>query len=502
MRSAEASGVVAGGFGVTRVWAGEAWSWGRIARSARDLVLEASPVTYAVAFFSLVAATLFVAVDIAGTLGSGAAENEPGAFVARAWAGDFVGLASPQTAAPIDGLLQRGFAAFGGALVLTGASYRRRQRPASQTRREIYEDVISSMPLGVACWSVEGLLLACNARYADQLGGVTLGTSYQEAVGRLAHGGRMRRVAEDDASRVVELSRDDGTCLIIDERPIATGGFMTLLTDVTDQRKAGEALSLIREEQRQLARQYHEEKLRAEAASRSKTAFLAHLSHDIRTPLNHIIGFADLIRHQTYGPIGDSRYLNYVETIKGSGEQLLQFFASILDLAELEGGQRELKIEPVPVDGLLEAAARRFRGQAARAGVGVVVGAPCGAVLMADRFCLDRMLANIVENAVRFTPGGGKVSLAAYAAMDGVVLEIADTGVGMPPDRLDALSQPFAFGDATFTKEHSGAGLGIPIARTIAELSGGRMVFDSRQGLGTTVAISLPLELVEQERAA
>src|SRR6185295_3447041 len=127
------------------------------------------------------------------------------------------------------------------------------------------------------------------------------------------------------------------------------------------------------EEQRLLARRYHEEKIKAEAASRSKTAFLAHLSHDIRTPLNHIIGFADLIRHQTYGPIGDSRYLNYVETIKGSGEQLLGFFASILDLAELEGGKRELKAEPVNVDALLEAAARKFRSQAARAGIGLVL---------------------------------------------------------------------------------------------------------------------------------
>src|SRR5690606_26552804 len=154
-------------------------------------------------------------------------------------------------------------------------------------------------------------------------------------------------------------------------------------------------------------------------------AFLAHLSHDIRTPLNHIIGFADLIRHQTYGPIGDARYLTYVDTIKGSGERLLGFFGSILELAELESGKRALREERIDVDDLLDATARRFRAQAARAGVALSVGPACGAGIVGDRFCLERMLANLVENALRFTPTGGKVGLAAYAAADGVVLEVA-----------------------------------------------------------------------------
>jgi two-component system cell cycle sensor histidine kinase PleC len=121
---------------------------------------------------------------------------------------------------------------------------------------------------------------------------------------------------------------------------------------------------------------------------------------------------------------------------------------------------------------------------------------------MGDRFSLERMLGNLLENAIRFTPTGGRVTLAAFAAADGVVLEITDTGIGMSEQRLASLSQPFAFGDATFTREHKGAGLGIAIARTIAELSGGRLAIDSREALGTTVAISLPMRIVEQAVAA
>ena len=502
MRSAETSGVVADGFGMAKTGRGQGGGWERVMVRARDIVFGASPVTYAVATIAFLAATMFVAVDVMTALGEPRFPGRTDAFVAEASTGDFVALARPQSTNDLSGLLQRGLVAFGAAIIVTGASYRRRTRPAGETRREIYEDLISSIPFGVACWSSEGDLLACNERYAQRIKDAAPGARYHDVVRQLAEGGHMRLVGEDDASRLVELHREDGSCLLLDERPLAGGGFVTLITDITERRNADLALTLVREEQKQLARQYHEEKLKAEAASRSKTAFLAHLSHDIRTPLNHIIGFADLIRHQTYGPIGDSRYLNYVETIKGSGEQLLQYFASILDLAELDGGQREMKSEAVAVDAMLEAAARKFRSQAARAGIGLVIGAPCGATLLADRFLLDRMLNNIVENAVRFTPSGGKVSLKSYAAIDGVVLEVSDTGIGMAPEKLEALSQPFAFGDASFAKDHSGSGLGIPIARTIAALSGGQLVIDSRPALGTTVAISLPLEAAEAVIAA
>ena len=103
---------------------------------------------------------------------------------------------------------------------------------------------------------------------------------------------------------------------------------------------------------------------------------------------------------------------------------------------------------------------------------------------------------------MRFTPRGGKVTLTTFTAADGLVLEVTDTGIGMSGRQLETLSQPFVLGDAALTREHGGSGLGIAIARAIAELSGGRLAIDSRVGLGTTVAISLPLAGVEQAEAA
>ena len=269
----------------------------------------------------------------------------------------------------------------------------------------------------------------------------------------------------------------------------------------TERKRTETLFENIREEQRLLARRYHEEKLKAEAANRAKTNFLAHVSHDIRTPLNHIIGFAELMEHETYGDLGDSRYRDYVQSIKSSGQHLLNSFATILDLVELESGQKSLRNDIVLLDEVMNSVSRRFQEQIKRAGLHFQVGPATGAVLRGDRLGLTRMVGNMVDNAIRFTRTG-TITLTAYAAEDGVVIEISDTGIGMSEERLASLSQPFAMGDATFSREGQGPGLGISIARAIAEQSGGHLVIDSAPSLGTTVAISLPLEPAAAELAA
>jgi len=402
------------------------------------------------------------------------------------------------------GVWQRGLGAYLLAfLIISLTCYRgaTTTMPNAAQRRN-YQTLASAIPMGVACWTGAGRLIVCNEQYRDRLNLTDKNLTYHDVVKQLVAGGHMKLVKGEDDNRLLELHRHDGSCLLIDERPVGDGSFMTLVSDVTEARKTDTLLTSIREEQRTLARRYHQEKLKAEAASTAKTNFLAHLSHDIRTPLNHIIGFAELMRHQTYGPLGDARYIDYVQSIKTSGEHLLASFATILDLTELESGQKELRIDPVSADGLIDTVVQKFNGQAARASVNLIVGAPTGAVLHGDRLGLQRMLGNIVDNAVRFTPGGGSVTIASYAARDGLVIEVSDTGLGMSEERLAGLSQPFALGDATFTREGVGPGLGISIARAIAELSGGRIAIDSSLALGTTVAISLPLQPMQSMAAA
>jgi two-component system cell cycle sensor histidine kinase PleC len=484
MRSAEPSGVGSLGF--------------------RRLFGQVSPLTYAVALTAFVAASIFVVADAFRTFEDIAAREvlmqRLGAaqpllrqqFVATAFSPVVGGVDS---GASVAGLIQRGGIAYGLVFLLAAAAFRR--RPIVLPKSDVpYSDLLATIPFGIACWTADGRLIACNEQYRARLNAepvdVRIGASYAASVRRFVQGGFMHLVTEDDRNRVLELHREDGTCLMIDERPLAEGGFVTLVTDITETRRTDHLLTSIREEQRILARRYHEEKLRAEAASQSKTAFLAHLSHDIRTPLNHIIGFAELMRHETYGPLND-RYVDYVDSIHTSGERLLSFFASTLDLAELEGGRRVLNPVEIDVDDLLTSVTKRFLAQAQRKGIALTLGAPALASIVADRFSLERMLGNLVDNAIRYTPPRGRVTLTAYAASDGVVLEVTDTGIGMSAERLATVSQPFAFGDASLTRDRDGAGLGLAIARTIVELSGGRLAIDSRPGLGTTIAVSLPL---------
>ena len=542
MRSAETSGVGATRFSATKRQADDR-PLDEDKRAARlALTSLFSPITAAVALTSLLSATLFVIYDtartfddarreltvIGGAIAAEIAELTPDAAAAaisnlqdRFGAVAHANLISSTTPPAVPtllsqivpagphgvlalageptsmwfGIVQRSGIAFALATLLTLLTWRRRRGDMpDMMQRHNYRTLAAAIPMGVACWTKAGVLVVCNEQYRERLNLTSTTVTYHDAVKRLIQGGYMKLLNEDDSNRLLELHRQDGSCLLLDERPLGDGGFMTLVSDVTERKKTDTMLHAIREEQRLLARRYHEEKLKAEAASHAKTNFLAHLSHDIRTPLNHIIGFAELMRHQAYGPLGDARYNEYVQSIKTSGEHLLASFATILDLAELENGRKALRSDPVPVDEVLDGVIERFRGQATRAGLTFVLGQPCGAVVQGDRLGLVRMLANIVENSLRFTPSGGRVTLAAFAARDGVVIEITDTGMGMDEERLASLSQPFALGDATFTREGIGPGLGISIARAIAELSGGRMAIDSSPSLGTTVAISLPLQ--------
>ncbi len=261
--------------------------------------------------------------------------------------------------------------------------------------------------------------------------------------------------------------------------------------------RMAEEISSLRDQQNNLRRAHGEEKLRADAARTSKSAFLAHLSHDIRTPLNHIIGFADLISHQTFGPLGDQRYLAYVKDIKQSGEGLLNGIADVLELSELQSGQTILSREKIIVDEMLRTLKKKFGARAKRCGINLDVDCWCEAVLFGDRAGIERIMANILDNALRFTPGGGQVRIGAWVADDGVVFEVTDTGIGIDKNKLGKLFEPFSLGDASKSRQQTenaaGMGMGLAIARSIAELSGGELAVDSMAGIGTTVAVSLPM---------
>jgi signal transduction histidine kinase len=233
----------------------------------------------------------------------------------------------------------------------------------------------------------------------------------------------------------------------------------------------------------------------AERADRAKSAFLANTSHELRTPLNAIIGFSEVIREQTFGPIGNTRYLEYLKDIYDSGCHLLHIINDILDLSKIEAGNatldREERVELGPV---LEAAARMVQPRAAMEQVGLALelGDDLPAVSGSARM-LQQVFINLLANAVKFTPAGGRVSVrTATRGGDEVAITINDTGIGMSDMDIETALTAFGQVDSKMARRYEGTGLGLPLAKAIVELHRGRLEIDSEPGRGTTILVILP----------
>ncbi len=238
---------------------------------------------------------------------------------------------------------------------------------------------------------------------------------------------------------------------------------------------------------------------RAEFADLAKTEFLATMSHELRTPLNAILGFSELLKNQTFGPLGSARYVGYASDIFDSGKLLLQIISDIMDVAKVETGRIHLAQDWVDADHLVSSVVRLIEPRAAAAGIAFetrVAQEPLPR-LWADERLIKQALLNILSNAVKFTPPGGSIRLTVDTIRldsgdTGLGIEIADTGLGIAASELGRVFEPFHRGDCATNRRFEGTGLGLPLARSFIDLHGGSLTLDSVQGAGTTVRISLP----------
>ncbi len=236
----------------------------------------------------------------------------------------------------------------------------------------------------------------------------------------------------------------------------------------------------------------------AVTAARTRSDVLANMSHELRTPLNAIIGFSELLLDELQGPV-NNRQRDYLAGIHRSGSHLLAIVNDILDFAKIEAGRIALDERPIEVAKLIQECAALLALQAANAGVELQLAAlPPGLPrILGDERLLKQVLLNLLSNAVKFTASGGRVTLSAAIAGDnGMTVEITDTGIGMAPDEIEVALEAFRQVDSSLTRRHDGTGLGLPIAKKLTELHGGRLVFASQPRHGTTVAMQLPASRV------
>ena len=232
----------------------------------------------------------------------------------------------------------------------------------------------------------------------------------------------------------------------------------------------------------------------AELANRAKTKFLANMSHELRTPLNAIIGFSDIMKSELFGALGSPRYTEYAKDINDSGAHLLNVIDDILDISKIEAGRYQLEESDMDLDECMRWSIEMVRPRTVEKSLTVTLDiAPDLPAINADRRAIRQIMLNLLSNASKFTPEFGTITLTAQVTRNGSLhVSVADTGIGIPADKLNAVLEPFGQVDDTNARQHGGTGLGLSITKALAELHDGKFWLESNFGHGTTAIMTLP----------
>ena len=234
-----------------------------------------------------------------------------------------------------------------------------------------------------------------------------------------------------------------------------------------------------------------------ERASKFKDQFLSTMSHELRTPLNAVLGFSDLLTEERYGPLND-RQQRYLQHIRNGGRHLLKLINDILDLSKIEAGRLQLAIETVRLDTIFAEAMDTLNPLASQKSQTLVRQPAKEMSVRADSTRLKQILINLLGNAIKFTPEGGKVELAAKMQGNSVRIEVRDSGPGIAPDEQKKIFE--AFYRLRKSEKAEGTGLGLAITQRLVELHGGNLSLESEVGSGSCFYFTLPITTTVEAR--
>lgn len=401
-----------------------------------------------------------------------------------------------------------GTTVFGG--IMMDATERKQAEDRVKTAERRLRNAIEGFNGPFALWDTRKRLLYWNRAFAIDFGlqdTLRPGMSHDTVVIARAGAVAQERQSEQDA-RTTLIALRTGRWLKMVERATPDGGLITVGIDVSENVRNEEELKKQKEKLRraaldlerseghssELSRKYSDEKEKAERAALAKSAFLANMSHELRTPLNAVIGFSEIMTNELAGPLGDPSYKEYARDILMSGQHLLDMINDILDMAKIEAGKMTISPQPIdPVDPV-DAAMRMIRRKAEEKAINLVLDAQQNLPdIDADHRAIRQMMLNLLSNAIKFTDPAGTITVQVEQRGTDIYFGVTDTGIGIPPEDLPRLAQPFEQVSKTKDRNHEGTGLGLALTKSFAEMHGGRMMLSSIYGEGTTVAFVLPI---------
>ena len=355
---------------------------------------------------------------------------------------------------------------------------------------------LENMSQGVAMYDAQHKLVTWNERFVAylEMPEEFLGTdrTFSDYIRYLGERGEFgdkdveeelqKRLRILETSHSFERVRPDGMVLEVRRDPIPGGGFIAIYTDITERKKAEEAIRKAKDD--------------AEAASRVKSTFLANMSHELRTPLNAIIGYSELLAEDAQDR-GDEATIEDLEKIQAAGKHLLGLINDILDLSKIEAGKMELYLERVSLPAMVNDVKALVAPLIEKNANTLVIECPpdLGSI-RTDATKLKQSLINLLSNAAKFTKDGTiTLRLSRRQEADGppsVTFSVADSGIGMSEEQLGRLFQAFTQADASTTRNFGGTGLGLVITRHFCEMLGGTIEVTSTPGQGSTFTITLP----------
>jgi signal transduction histidine kinase len=365
-----------------------------------------------------------------------------------------------------------------------------------ETKSAILQTVFETLSQPICVWDADQRLVACNDKFAELAGqdpaNIAAGMHAREFILSSARQGflgdgdpvalaeaRYHELWDNTPPDHEVIHRSGGRTFDVHRGRMPDGGVVSIFNDVTDRARTLEEL--------------RDAKVQAENANAVKSDFLANMSHELRTPLNAIMGFAEMMMHTRFDD--PARYQEYAGDIRGSAELLLNIINDLLDLSRIEAGKTEFRLVNMHLHDCVATCVdliQRTDG-AKRLTIQNLVPTDFPQVQLDETF-LRQALLNLLSNAVKATPDGGSIIVCAeMSGYERFALTVADTGVGMPPEMVETVFNPYDGSGNSYVRKEKGTGLGLSIVKRLIEMLRGDVTIKSAPGQGTVVCMDLPL---------